>query len=138
MGSALERFHFRQGQRRAVYLNDRANIWVATGRTHRVAKLRAGDGSTLASYGVGQHPGGMAFDGLNIWVANESSDTVSKLRMADGSVQGNYAVGSGLSCVAFDGNSIWVKTSSAMMSPSCALRMARIKAPSRWAVRRWA
>ncbi len=103
-----------------------------------MAKLRAGDGSTLASYGVGQHPGGMAFDGLNIWVANESSDTVSKLRMADGSVQGNYAVGSGLSGVAFDGNSIWVKTSSAMMSPSCALRIARIKAPSRWAVRRWA
>jgi len=58
---------------------DGANIWVANQSGDNVTKLKASDGSLLATYGVGSQPVGIAFDGANIWVANMLSRSVTKL-----------------------------------------------------------
>jgi DNA-binding beta-propeller fold protein YncE len=57
---------------------DGTNIWVASdGGT--VTKLRANDGTVLATFALEPNLIGIAFDGANIWVANNGSATVSKL-----------------------------------------------------------
>lgn len=86
---------------------DGANIWVANYSLDTVTKLRADDGSLVATYKV-TGPWGMAFDGQNIWVANYSRDTVTKIRTADGALVGIYPAGVNPRAVLFDGSCIWV------------------------------
>jgi DNA-binding beta-propeller fold protein YncE len=52
---------------------------VANENSDDVTKLRVSDGALLGTFGVGDSPQGVAFDGTNIWVANAGSNTVSKL-----------------------------------------------------------
>lgn len=86
---------------------DGANIWVANYSRNTVTKLKAGDGSLVASYRVAG-PWGMAFDGENIWVANYSEGSVTKLRARNGALLGVYQVGVNPRAVLFDGRYIWV------------------------------
>ena len=61
-----------------------------------------------ATYGVGNHPVAVAFDGTNIWVPNAYDSSVTKLLASTGAVVGTYAVGNWPNAVAFDGTNIWV------------------------------
>jgi hypothetical protein len=85
---------------------DGANIWVASGGSNNVTKLRASDGTVLGTFPVGVNPTGVAFDGANIWVAG--GNNVTKLRASDGFVLGTFLLGAGPFGVAFDGANIWV------------------------------
>lgn len=66
---------------------------------------------TGATFAVGNHPEGMAFDGTDLWIANSADNSVTKLRASDGAVLGTFtALGGGTvpDAVAFDGANIWV------------------------------
>lgn len=86
---------------------DGANIWVANYSRNTVTKLRASDGSLVATYRVAG-PWGMAFDGEDMWVANYSGGTVTELRASDGAVIGVYQAGVNPKAVLFDGSNIWI------------------------------
>jgi YVTN family beta-propeller protein len=60
-----------------------------------------------ATFGVGNEPGALAFDGADIWVANGGSNTVSKLQASTGAVLGTYNVGTSPVGLTFDGANIW-------------------------------
>ena len=80
----------------------------------RVANPRSKDNapaSPAATFAVGSHPYGMAFDGSNIWVVNNFGNTVTKLRVSDVKNMGTFAVGSRPGGAAFDGANIWVVNS---------------------------
>jgi hypothetical protein len=80
----------------------------------RVANPRSKDNapaSPAATFAVGSHPYGMAFDGSNIWVVNNFGNTVTKLRVSDVTNMGTFAVGSRPGGAAFDGANIWVVNS---------------------------
>jgi len=38
-----------------------------------VSKVRMGDNTVLATFGVGTNPAGIAFDGANMWVVNSGA-----------------------------------------------------------------
>jgi DNA-binding beta-propeller fold protein YncE len=71
-------------------------------------KLRASDGTHVATVTVGANPVGVVFDGANIWVSNSGSDNVTKIRVSSGKIFGPFAVGSIPQLMAFDGANIWV------------------------------
>jgi hypothetical protein len=73
-----------------------------------IALLKWYGANQVTTFGVGNSPRGVAFDGANIWVANSVSDTVTKRRTSDGFLLGTYNVGAFPHGVAFDGANIWV------------------------------
>jgi DNA-binding beta-propeller fold protein YncE len=81
--------------------------WVANNGSATVTKL-ASNGSVLGTFGVGNQPAGIAFDGTNIRVANFGSNNVTKLLASNGSKLGTFPAGNGPSGIAFDGANIWV------------------------------
>ncbi|MGB5014813.1 MAG: hypothetical protein WBO68_12370 [Pyrinomonadaceae bacterium] len=87
---------------------DGTNIWVANVTTNNVSKIRASDGTVVATYGVGNAPFGILFDGTNIWTANYNGHNVTKLRASDGANLGTFGVGSFPVAVTFDGSNVWV------------------------------
>ncbi len=62
------------------------------------------------TFGVGNGPSGVAFDGTNMWVANSGSDTVTELSPA-GATLGTFSVGGNPDAIAFDGTNMWVANS---------------------------
>jgi YVTN family beta-propeller protein len=54
---------------------DGANIWTANATSSDVTKIRASDGTVLATIPVGTNPFGIAFDGSNMWVTNRTDNT---------------------------------------------------------------
>jgi len=91
---------------------DGANIWVSNNQSGTMTQLRARDGATLGTFGVGILPNGIAFDGVNIWVANSGNNTVTKLRVSEegmGPRSRTFPVGTfPVNGVAFDGANVWV------------------------------
>jgi hypothetical protein len=75
---------------------------------NQLALLRWYSANVSASFQVGGHPIGMAFDGANLWVVNTGFYFVSKLRASDGAVLGTFPVGKYPGYAAFDGANIWV------------------------------
>ena len=60
------------------------------------------------TFGTGNNPQGVAFDGANIWVTNANSENVTKRRASDGANLGTFPAGVDPHGVAFDGANIWV------------------------------
>jgi hypothetical protein len=82
---------------------------IAGPNPKQIALLRWYEANEVGNtFGVGDRPLDMAFDGANIWVANHGSNTVTKLQANDGTVLGTYPVGNGPQGIAFDGANIWV------------------------------
>jgi len=65
----------------------------------------------IGTYGVGNKPHGIAFDGENIWVANSQGASVTKLLASDGTLLDTIPAGIQPHHVVFDGRSIWVTNS---------------------------
>jgi len=104
---------FRVGPYPQAMAFDGANIWVTSGNSTSVTKLRASDGANLGSFDVGSITVGATFDGTYVWLADwgYAANTVTKVRPDDGSVQGVYSIGNyGPYAVIFDGENIWVST----------------------------
>ena len=76
--------------------------------SQRITSKENPPASPAATFAVGSHPYGMAFDGSNIWVVNNFGNTVTKLRASDVTNMGTFAVGSSPGGAAFDGANIWV------------------------------
>ncbi|MFZ3265895.1 MAG: hypothetical protein WA172_17955 [Terriglobales bacterium] len=95
-----------QGPRGLAF--DGANIWVADSASNAVTKMRARDGTRLATIPVGLGPECLAFDGASIWVTNRGASSVTKLRASDGKILGTYPVGNSPFGIASDGVHIWV------------------------------
>jgi hypothetical protein len=76
--------------------------------SQRITPKENAPASPPATFAVGSHPYGMAFDGSNIWVVNNFRNTVTKLRASDVTNMGTFAVGSSPGGAAFDGANIWV------------------------------
>jgi hypothetical protein len=89
-------------------LFDGSSIWVSSGPSRLITKLRASDGALLGTFLVGSNPGaGLAFDGANIWCRIASTTRLPKLRGGDGVNLGTFPTGLSPSGVAFGAN-IWV------------------------------
>jgi hypothetical protein len=67
---------------------------------------------STVTFGVGNDPTGVAFDGTNVWVANSGAGTVTELSPS-GATIGTFSVGSAPDAVAFDGTNVWVANSGA-------------------------
>jgi hypothetical protein len=87
---------------------DGANLWVThNNNPGTVSKVRASDGTVLATVSVGEVPQSIIFDGSHLWVACVGGSTISliKLRASDGGQVANVpTTGYGL---AFDGYNVW-------------------------------
>jgi YVTN family beta-propeller protein len=86
---------------------DGVSMWVTHSGTNMVSKVRAGDNTVLATFGVGTNPAGIAFDGANMWVVNSGANSVSKVA-SNGQVVQTVTVGQHPMSIAFDGNNVWV------------------------------
>jgi hypothetical protein len=62
----------------SAVLFDGSSVWVASGSSPSIKKLRASDGAPLATFATPDGANSIAFDGANIWVINIDG-TVSKL-----------------------------------------------------------
>jgi len=74
----------------------------------QIALLHWYNANLTTTFGVGNGPTLMAFDGANMWIVNHGSDSVTRLRASDGSILGTFSVGSQPWGVAYDGSNIWV------------------------------
>jgi len=91
---------------------DGENVWVVNFGGNSVSKLRASDGTQLAT--IQLRPGsvmpfGLAFDGENIWVTGQTH--VVELRASDGMEIGAFRITTpkgATTGVAFDGANLWV------------------------------
>ncbi|HZS18529.1 MAG TPA: hypothetical protein VFA51_11420 [Candidatus Udaeobacter sp.] len=91
---------------------DGANIWVTSGQSQYITKLRASDGTLLGTFPVGTITVGATFDGTYVWLANwgYGANSLTRVRL-DGSVEGVYPIGPhGPYSLMFDGTNIWVST----------------------------
>lgn len=104
---------FAVGNRPLAIAFDGNNIWVANQSDNTVTKLRAINGTTVATFAVGLAPSGAVFDGSNIWVVNFGDNTVTKLRASDGANLGTFAAGTRPLRIAFDGASVWITNNNA-------------------------
>jgi DNA-binding beta-propeller fold protein YncE len=88
-------------------------MWVANNSDNSITKLRASDGTPLATIpgspanGL-NGPRGLAFDGANIWVTNNNAHTVSEFRASDASFVRVFTISTQAFGVAFDGANVWV------------------------------
>ncbi len=55
-------------------------MWVACRDSSSLSKLDAVTGALVATYPVGTHPTGLAFDGTHIWVTQSGPCSVAKIR----------------------------------------------------------
>jgi len=91
---------------------DGANIWVTSGGSTSITKLRASDGALLGTFPVGTITVGATFDGTYVWLANwgYEANSLTRVRL-DGSVEGVYPIGPyGPYGIIFDGANVWVST----------------------------
>ena len=88
---------------------DGSHVWIANQVSGNITKLRASDGASVATYGIGSGsaPHDVAFDGANIWVTNHGASGVTKLRASDGTALGTFFVGATPVGIAFDGANVW-------------------------------
>ena len=63
-----------------------------------------------ATFGVGEGPTGVAFDGANIWVSNNGDSSVTVMQASNGQITETLALAKGASPygAAFDGSAMWV------------------------------
>ena len=94
----------------ALGLMAASGVVSSTRNPLQIAILHWYGANQTASFGVGNGPEGVAFDGASLWVSNRSDGSVTKLRASDGACAGTctFAVGSLPIGVAFDGANIWV------------------------------
>ena len=86
---------------------DGTNIWSANGSMNTVTKIRASDGTVLATYPLPNSATDLVFDGQFIWVLSRGSASVTKLT-TDGQIVGTFQTGSMPSSIVFDGANVWV------------------------------
>jgi len=72
---------------------DGENIWVCSGSSNIVTKLRASDGAQLGAFDVGKPAVNSGFDGTYIWLSMYDSDYLTRIKASDGSLQGTFTVG---------------------------------------------
>jgi YVTN family beta-propeller protein len=105
---------------------DGTYIWVANNGSNSIAKINAGTGALVGTFGTGVAPRGVVWDGTSIWVANYGSNTVSKINPATGGIILNAPTGSGpyFMAVGLSGE-IWIanrnSNSITVVAPSGAL-----------------
>ncbi|MEO8658057.1 MAG: hypothetical protein ABI693_06285 [Bryobacteraceae bacterium] len=89
---------------------DGINLWVSSGNT--LLKLRASDGSTLASLDIPTGAGGLAFDGLNLWVLTGGFSDPAVVRVqatsAKATLRLQLTAGRPAESILFDGTSVWI------------------------------
>src|SRR5438034_7665941 len=91
---------------------DGTNIWVTSGFSQYITKLRASDGTLMGTFPVGTGTVGATFDGTYVWLANwgYAANSLTRVRL-EGSVEGVYPIGTyGPYGLIFDGTNIWVST----------------------------
>gem|GEM_PF-5336783 len=91
--------------------SDGENIWVTT--TRRVAKLRASDGTVIATGHIGEFANDLAFDGVHIWATRSgdgfhTTDALIELNQSDASIENVYRTEEHPVGILFAGASIWV------------------------------
>src|SRR6266550_4308793 len=96
----------------ALGLMAASGVVSSTRNPLQIAILHWYGANQTASFGVGNGPEGVAFDGASLWVSNRSDGSVTKLKASDGSNLGTFAVGSSPEGLAFDGVNIWVSNRS--------------------------
>ena len=61
---------------------DGTKMWITNApldlAINTVTAVNLSDGSVIATYPAGNHPGAICFDGANIWVGNGNVNTVTK------------------------------------------------------------
>lgn len=92
---------------------DGENVWVTDEANATVTRVRAADGSRIATGPVGAQPVAVALDGHNLWVANLGDGTVSKLNAGDCTLVGTYPVGPAPAAIAVGTDKVWVSNSGA-------------------------
>ncbi|MGA8763020.1 MAG: hypothetical protein WB562_09165 [Candidatus Sulfotelmatobacter sp.] len=86
---------------------DGKNVWVADDQAQGIlVKLRASDGTLLASFDVGGTPYGVVFDGTYIWVTGGTY--LAQIEPQSGKVLGSFSTPGNSSGIAFDGADLWV------------------------------
>ncbi|MGH9759543.1 MAG: hypothetical protein ACREAC_01745, partial [Blastocatellia bacterium] len=90
---------------------DGTNIWSANGSTNSVTKIRASDGTVIATYALPNSADDLVFDGQYIWIMSRPSNSVTKLT-SNGLIIGTFATGVSPSSILFDGTNVWVTNSS--------------------------
>ena len=62
----------------------------------------------LGTYGVGNYPASMAFDGTYLWVVNVEANTLSLLDVSTGTVWATVTPGYNPVTLIFDGSYMWL------------------------------
>jgi glutamine cyclotransferase len=94
-----------------IYANgltfDGSNVWAVC--SDGTAKKFDGEGTVLASYGVGQNPLAILSDGTHLWTVSDKDRNVTMWQAVDGTALGIFPVAIFPYRLAFDGRCIWVR-----------------------------
>jgi hypothetical protein len=89
--AAAQGISFPAGANPTAVLFDGSSIWVASGSSPSIKKLRASDGAPLATFATPDGANGIAFDGANIWLTHtRTRRAVTKMRASDGAIPGTW------------------------------------------------